>query len=296
MPNPGRFPAALALAMVIFAAFGAPARADRLKVVATFSILGDLTARVGGGAIDLTVLVGPDGDAHTYEPTPDDQRAVAAAAVLIANGLGFEPWLGRLEEAAGFQGVAVAATAGIVPLTAPGQAYPDPHAFQDLANGAVYVANILQALTAADPAHAAQYRENARRFTGEILDLHREIAGEIAAVPPANRRILTSHDAFQYFARAYGIQFLAIQGVNTESEPSAADLGRLSDQVKRLGVKAIFLENMSNPALARTISGETGVPVGGELYADALSGPDGPAADYLALFRSNVATLLTQLR
>lgn len=296
MPNPRRFPGALALAMAVLAAFAAPAAAGKLKVVASFSILGDLAARVGGDAIDLTVLVGPNGDAHSYEPTPADQRAVAGAAVLIANGLGFEPWLGRLREAAGFQGLAVDAATGILPLTVPGQDVPDPHAFQDLANGAVYVANILQALTAADPAHAAQYRENARRFTGEILDLHQEITGEIAAIPPANRRVLTSHDAFQYFAKAYGIQFLAIQGVHTESEPTTADLGRLSDQVKSLGVKAIFLENMSNPALARTLSDETGVPVGGELYADALSGSDGPAADYLALFRANVAALLALLR
>lgn len=299
---PGCGPLHFVVILICAVVFGpaGPAKADKLKVVASFSILGDLTAKVGGADIELTTLVGPNGDAHTYEPKPDDQRALAAAGLLVANGFGFEPWLGRLKEASGFEGATVIATDGVAPLTmtavGESQKVTDPHAFQSLANAEIYVANILQGLAAADPAHAANYRANAQQLTGEIQALNREITGEIAAVPVENRRILTSHDAFQYFGKAYGIEFLAIQGVSTEAEPSAADLAKLADQVTREKVKAIFLENMSNPALAKTIATETGVPVGGELYADALSEADGPAADYLKLFRYNVGAILKLLQ
>lgn len=299
MPIFGRWPVLAAL-LAAFSGLAAPASADKLKVVATFSILGDLTAKVGGADIELKILVGPNGDAHTYEPAPGDQRALAGAGLLIANGFGFEPWLDRLKAASGFKGDTVIATEGIAPLTMveEGESQPvtDPHAFQSLANAEVYVANILKGLTAVDPAHAGTYRANAARLTEEIRALDREISGEISAILPENRRILTSHDAFQYFAKAYGIEFLSIQGLSTEAEPSAADLAKLADQVKREKVRAIFLENMSNPALAKTIAAETGVPVGGELYADALSEADGPAGDYLLLFRYNVGTILKALQ
>jgi zinc/manganese transport system substrate-binding protein len=300
MPSLGSLRFLTSLLLAVFVLLAGPAAAEKLKVVASFSILGDLVSKVGGANIELKTLVGPNGDAHTYDPTPNDQRALAEANLLIANGFGFEPWLERLKGAAGFKGATVIATDGVPPLTMQeeGESQPvtDPHAFQSLANAEIYVANILKGLIAADPAHAADYRANAQQFSGDIQALDREIIGEIAAIPPENRRILTSHDAFQYFSKAYGIEFLSIQGVSTEAEPSAADLAKLSDQVKREKVKAIFLENMSNPALAKTIAAETGVAVGGELYADALSEPDGPAADYLRLFRHNVATILGVLR
>ena len=300
MPSLGSLRVLTSLLFAVLVLAAGPAAAEKLKVVASFSILGDMVKRVGGADIELKTLVGPNGDAHTYEPTPNDQRALAGANLLIANGFGFEPWLDRLKDAAGFKGATAIATDGIASLTMQeeggGQTVTDPHAFQSLANAEIYVANILKGLIAADPAHEADYRANAQQFIGEIQALNREITGEIAAIPPENRRILTSHDAFQYFSKAYGIEFLSIQGVSTEAEPSAADLAKLADQVKREKVKAIFLENMSNPALAKTISAETGVAVGGELYADALSESDGPAADYLRLFRHNVEMILEVLR
>jgi zinc/manganese transport system substrate-binding protein len=318
------------------AAFGlsaaAPAVAETPKVVVTFSILQDLAAQVAGDHASIFSLVGPDGDAHVFEPGPKDSAALADADLLIANGLGFEPWLERLSEAAGFKGTLVLATDGITPLPAEHEeghdehdhegeheeehadgaeeAHEDeeghdhehdhgafdPHAFQDLANGQIYVANIAKGLSQVDPAHAADFQANAQKLSAAMAELDAELKADFAAIPAERRRVLTSHDAFQYFSRAYGIEFLAIHGISTEAEPSAQDLGKLIEQARAGKITAIFAENMSDPRLAETVSAESGIRVGGALYADALSAADGPAPDYLSLFRHNARQLLDALR
>jgi zinc/manganese transport system substrate-binding protein len=293
--------------LVLFTLGSVPsAAADKPKVVATFSILADLTAQVAGDHAIVAMLVGPDGDAHVFEPGPKDSAALAEADLLVANGLGFEPWLKRLSEAAGFKGTLVIASEGITPLPAEqdehadeaghGHGAFDPHAFQDLANGQVYVANIAKGLAAIDPAHAAEFAANAQRLAAEMAELDARLKADFGAIPAERRRVLTSHDAFGYFSHAYGVEFLAIHGVSTEAEPSAQDLGKLIAQARAGSITAIFAENMANANLAETVSAESGIRVGGQLYADALSAADGPAPDYLALFRHNAGQLLDALR
>ena len=289
-------------AAFLMALAGPAIAADKPKVVATFTIIGDLVQAVGGDAVSVTTLVGPDGDAHVFEPRPSDVAAVAQADLIVANGLGMEPWLERLTEAADFKGKTVIASADVTPLPfkeeadGSGTMPDDPHAFQDLSNGRLYVKTIAAALEAAAPDAARAIAPRAAMLDGEMAALDQEIKTKLGALPKANRRILTSHDAFHYFGKAYGLDILSIQGISTETEPSAADLAAIARQAKGGQVKAIFLENMSNPTLAQTISSEAGLPVGGELVADALTKPDGFAPHYLDMFKYNLAELLKVLK
>jgi zinc/manganese transport system substrate-binding protein len=276
---------------------GAAEAADKPVAVATFSILADLTQRIAGDHVQVLTLVGPNGDAHVFEPGPKESAELADSPLLIANGLGFEPWLQRLEDASGFKGRMVIATDGVTPLKGNEDLGPtDPHAFQDLANARIYAANIEKGLSEADPVHAADYKANADKLIADMAALDKELKGEFAAIPQERRRILTSHDAFQYFGKAYGIEFIAVQGVSTEAEPSAEDLAKIVRQARDGHLTAIFLENMADPRLAETVAQESGVRMGGELYADALSQPDGPAPDYLSLVRYNAKQLLAAMQ
>lgn len=276
---------------------GAAEAADKPVAVATFSILADLTQRIAGDHVQVLTLVGPNGDAHVFEPGPKESAELADSPLLIANGLGFEPWLQRLEDASSFKGRMVIATDGVTPLKGNEELGPtDPHAFQDLANARIYAANIEKGLSEADPAHAAEYKANAGKLIADMAALDKELKAEFAAIPQERRRILTSHDAFQYFGKAYGIEFVAVQGVSTEAEPSAEDLAKIVRQARDGHLTAIFLENMADPRLAETVAQESGVRMGGELYADALSQPDGPAPDYLSLIRYNAKQLLAAMQ
>jgi zinc/manganese transport system substrate-binding protein len=282
---------------------------DKPVVVATFSILADLTQRVAGDHAQVLTLVGPNGDAHVFEPGAKQSAELANADLLVANGLGFEPWLQRLEDASGFKGKVILASNGVTPLAAKeeheGEEHveeghrhegTDPHAFQDLANAQIYVANIARGLSEAAPAHAADFTANADKLIAEIAALDQQLKADFAAIPAERRRVLTSHDAFHYFGRAYGIAFVSVQGLSTEAEPTAADLVKIVRQARDGHLSAIFLENMSDPRLAETVAQETGVRVGGELYADALSEADGPAPDYLSLVRYNAQQLLSGMQ
>jgi zinc/manganese transport system substrate-binding protein len=225
----------------------------KLKVVATFSILGDLVTQVGGDRIDVVTLVGPDTDAHTYQPKPADARALAEAQALVSNGLGFEGWIDRLAKAAPFKGRAIVATAGVPTIVAGhghghGHAHgPDAHAWQDVARARRYVANIAAGLGTADAVNAAYYRERALDYDKRLAELDQWIKAEIGKVPAAQRKVITGHDAFGYFAKAYGVQFNAPRGYSTESQPSAKDVAALIRQVREQKIKALFVENMTNP-------------------------------------------------
>jgi len=279
---------------------------DKLPVVATFSVLGDLTQKIGGDAIALTTLVGADSDAHAFEPTAENQRVVAGAKVLIANGLDFEPWLERLLDASAFKGELVEATTGIEPLASiegddehaeddHGHG-ADPHAFQDPKLVLTYIDNIEAGLAKAAPDDAGLFKQNAEKLKAQFRALDAELTASLGALPPESKRILTSHDAFQYFGRAYGIEFVAIQGLSTEAEPSAQDLKHIVEQIKGGAIKAIFIENMNDPRFVQSLATDTGAAVGGNLYSDALSPSDGPAADLLSLYRYNAAELLKVLK
>ena len=263
----------------------AAALADtRLKVVATFSILGDLAAEVGGDRIDLAVLVGPDTDAHAYQPKPADARALAAAKALVRNGLGFEGWIDRLAETVSFKGQQIVASVGVQGS--------DPHCWQDVACARRYVANIVTGLAESDPANAAPYRARAAAYDGRLAALDAWIRSEIGRVPADRRKAITSHDSFGYFASAYGVTFHAARGLTTESEPSARAVAQLIRQVREQKIKALFLENMTNPMLVNQIARDSGATVGPPLYTDALSKAGGPAASYEAMMRYNVAALV----
>ncbi len=270
---------------------------DKLAVVASFSILADFVREIGGERVALTTLVGPDGDAHVYSPTPADAKAMAAARLVIVNGLKFEGWLTRLVRSSGTKATLATATEGITPLKLEddghghGHGGEDPHAWQSVANAKLYVANILKALSAADPAGKALYEANAAAYQAKLDTLEGEIRAAIGRIPADRRKAITSHDAFGYFARAYGIAFIAPQGVSTEAEASARDVGRIIRQVKAQKVPAVFLENISNPRLAEQIARESGAKVGGRLYSDALSGSEGPAGTYIAMMKHNISQI-----
>ncbi len=275
--------------------------AERIPVVASFSILGDLVAVVGGDRVSVTTLVGPDQDAHVFEPRPSDVKAVAQARVFVVNGLGFEGWLNRLQRSAGFKGTTIVAAEGVRARKMededhPGRTVTDPHAWQDPSNVKIYVRNIARGLSELDPEHAAEYQSNGTAYAAQLDVLDAWAREQYQSIPTEKRRLITSHDAFGYHAAHYGVQFLAPQGVSTESEPSAKEVARLIKQIKRDKIKAVFMENMSNPKLLAQLARDAGVSPAGKLYADALSGKDGPAADYLTMMRYNVQQILAGLR
>lgn len=285
---------ALALSLCLGAT--AAMAAAPLKVVASFSILGDMVKNVGGDKVQVTTLVGPNADTHTYQPTPADAKTLAQADVVVVNGLHMEGWLDRLIKASGYKGPVVTASGGVTTRTMidedeGGKKITDPHAWQNLNNGKIYAVNIEKGLAEADPNNAAAYAKNTRDYTARMDKMDAWVRSSFNAIPRAKRKIITSHDAFGYFGQAYGVTLLSPMGVSTESEASAQNVGKLVRQIKKEKVKALFIENMTDPRLVENIARETGVRPGGELYSDALSAADGPAGTYLDMFKNNVALM-----
>jgi len=299
------------------AAFAAPAGADEapLKVVASFSILGDMVKNVAGARADVTVIVGPDSDAHSFEPGPGHASALAEADLLVINGLGFEPWLVRLASAARSKATYVVASYGVPARLRAEEAHAhahkddeaedsqpasdgdfDPHAWQNLRNGIIYVRNIAEALAKKDPANATLYEANAESYIAELSRLDEWVRAEIGRLPPEKRKVITTHDAFGYFGAAYGVTFIAPAGLSNDAEPSAQALAGLIDQIRRDKIRALFMENMASPRMMETIARETGAEEGGTLYSDALSAPGGPAPTYTAMFRHNVPALIAAMQ
>ncbi len=271
---------------------------DRLKVLATFSILGDFVKNVGGNRVEVTTLVGPDSDAHVYAPAPADARKAADARLVIANGLGFEGWMSRLVTASGSKAPLVVATEGITVRkaeAAKGRGEADPHAWQSVTNAKVYVSNIYNAMLSADPAGKITYEASTAAYLAKLDALDREVKAAIYAIPPERRRVISTHDAFGYFEQDYGIDFIAPQGVSTDSEPSARDIARIITQIKRLKIPAVFVENVVDPRMMQQIAKESGARVGGKLYSDALTDETGEAPNYIALMRHNIKELTAAL-
>lgn len=300
---------------------------ESVPVVATFSILGDMVEQVGGDAVTVTTLVGRNGDSHVYQPTPADAKAVKRASLLFTNGLEFEGWLERLAEAAEFSGETVVSTDGLELIPMEEEHHDDeevhhdddgeeeehhddededdqghhdhgefdPHGWLSLQNAIVYVDNITAALAKTTPANATMFYQNRADYIAQIELLDKQIKEQFAALPESARTVVTSHDAFQYFARDYGLTFLAPQGISTESEASARDVAELIKQVRAEGISAVFVENVADPRLLRQIAQETGSTIGGELFPGALSQVDGPASTYLELMRHNATTIATAL-
>lgn len=287
--------------------------AEPIDVVTTFSILGDITQRVGGDRIKVHTLVGPNEDAHVYQPTPADAKAIAQARLVVVNGLGFEGWLERLIKSSGYRGKVATATNGIRPLK--GKSHDvqhehgdhddedhhhhgefDPHAWQDLSNVLVYVDNVEKALGEIDPDGKASHRSHADKYRKEVRALDAELRQTFKSIPKSRRKVVTTHDAFGYFARAYDVAFISPVGINTDAEPSAADIGRIIKQIRHDKIPAVFVESISDSRLLERIRHESGAKIGGTLYSDALSKADGPASTYLDMMRHNARTLAEALR
>lgn len=264
-----------------------------LRVVTTFSILADLLRNVGGDAIIVSTLVGPDADAHVFEPSPADAKRVRDAELVVMNGLGFEGWIERLIKASGYRGPLVVASAGITPKKIGKE--PDPHAWHNLSHTRQYILNIRDALARIRPDDAQGFQQRAAQYLALLNDLDAELRKVFAAIPKQQRRVITSHDAFGYFGDAYGIEFLSPQGMSMDSEPSASAIARLVDQIRREGVRAVFVENITDPRLVERIAREGGVSLGGKLYSDALSKPGTEADTYLKLFAHNAKLISESL-
>lgn len=275
-----------------------------IEAVASFSIIGDIVQEIGGDRVKVITLVGPDSDAHVFEPTPADVKKLGSAAVLFENGLAFETWLDRLVQASGFSGPRVVLSEGVKARKADehehgheGHAHGedghhhhgeyDPHAWQNVGNVIIYARNAASALEKIDPEHAAYYRDRATAYVGKLEALDAKLKEKFAAVPENKRKVVTSHHAFGYFGDAYGLTFLAPEGVSTEAEASAADVARIVDQIRKEGISAVFVENISSDKLIRQIASETGAKVGGGLYSDALAKPGQPASTYIGLIEWN---------
>ncbi|MEA2833516.1 MAG: zinc/manganese transport system substrate-binding protein [Methylobacteriaceae bacterium] len=285
-------------AVIAIASSGPSIAAEKLKAVASFSILADLVKQVGGDRVEVTAIVGPDGDAHVFQPSPLDAKAVADANIVVINGLGLEGWMARLIQSSGTKAPVVVASKGVRPLQGEGEekGKADPHAWQSIANAKIYVANIRDGLIAADPQDKAEFEANAKDYLAKLDQLETEVKAAIASIPPKNRKIITTHDAFGYFARAYGMTFIAPQGVSTETEPSAKDVAKIIRQVKAQHVPAVFLENISDDRLMQQIARETGAKTGDKLYSDALSKPGAGAATYVDMMHNNIAAFTKALK
>lgn len=276
--------------------------AERIKVVATFSVIGDMVANVAGEKVDLVTLVGPAGDTELFKPSLADAKSVAEAKIVFVNDLNdeFEPWLEPLLKQVKFSGAKIVVSRGAKTLTSLEERAPrnrsgeeeiDQHAWLDPKNGVIYVRNIAAALVKGDPANASDYRLRADAYIKELQALDAWAKAEIAALPAAKRRFLASHDSLQYLAKAYGITLLSINGWTNNSEPSAAELARLAKQVRQERIHALFLDSITDPRAMQQVAQETGVSIGGTLYGDALSKSGGDADTYLKMLRHNVATL-----
>ena len=266
---------------------------EKVKVVASFSILGDMVKQVTGDLAEVTTIVGPDADAHVYTPNTADAKSVAHAEIIFVNGLGFETWSQTLIETSNTKAEVFVATNGITPLMVDGQI--DPHAWNSLKNGMQYVVNIADAMAKTDTINAEAYKANASTYTARLEKMHKQALERHAKLKADRCVVVTSHDAFGYLEEDYGLTFLAPIGIDTDAEPSARDLAKLIDHLKFIGAGALFVENITNPSLIQQIARETGIQVGGRLFSDALSERGGPATSYEEMFKHNLETLITAL-
>lgn len=303
MLNTFQAKARLFVAVVLLGGITPSYASEPLPVVASFSILADMVKQVGGPHVAVTSLVGPNSDAHVFDPTPADAKRLAQAKLVVVNGLGFEGWMNRLIKSSGYKGPVLTASKGVktIPMAKSDHDHghkhthtvPDPHAWQSLLNARQYVENIKVALSVAMPSQTADFEARATDYLKQIDTLEKSAQSRIATVQMERRRVITSHDAFGYFARAYKVTFYPLQGLSTGSEPSAADVVRIVNEIKKNKVTAIFAENISDPRVLERVAKDTGAKIGGTLYADALSEPGTDADTYLKMFERNVSTIVS---
>lgn len=287
---------------LFFLSFPFPAAAHKtIKVVASFSIIADFVKNVGRDRVSITTFVGPNGNTHIYEPTPHDAKALKNARIIFVNGLYLEDFIDKLITATDTKALLVKVSDNISPINIENQERDaahhhlgniDPHAWQAVPNAKIYIKNIAAAFCKIDQQSCENYNKNADAYIQKLDATQAIIKAQIAAIPKNKRTIITSHDAFGYFAHEYNFTILAPENTSTETEATAADVAKLIKQIKSKEASALFVENISNPRLIEQISKETGLKVGGTLYSDALSEKDGPAATYLDMMTHNVTTIV----
>lgn len=290
-----KLPVALALASLLVAPL---AMAKTVNTVASFSVLADIVKQVGGSHVNVKSLVGPDGDPHSFEPTPQDSQALAKADVVFVSGLGLEGWMDRLVKASGYKGEVNVSSEGIATrsMEEEGRAITDPHAWNSMKNGVVYATNVMNALIKADPADADYFRQQGSAYIAQLKKLDRWAQSSFAAIPLEKRKVLTSHDAFGYFGQRYGVSFMSPVGFSTESEASASDVAALITQLKSEHIHTYFIENQTDPRLVKQIAASSGAQPGGELYPEALTRKGGDAATYTAAFTHNVNVMVASMK
>ncbi|WP_353233075.1 metal ABC transporter substrate-binding protein [Pseudomonas helleri] len=291
-------PKMLLAAVFALSSMAGLAQAKPIEAVASFTVLADMVQNVGGDHVHVTSLIGPNGDPHAYEPTPNDAQALKRADLVFVSGLHLEGWLDRLIKASGYQGQPVVLSNGIKTrsMEEDGKRITDPHAWNSAANGVVYVRNIISALQKADPANASDYQAKGEQYIQQLEQLDAYARAQVQAIPSGKRKVLTSHDAFGYFGDAYGVTFLSPLGFSTETEASASDVAKLIKQIKQEHVSTYFFENSSDPRLVKQIADASGAQPGGELYVESLSPADGPAPTYAQMFRYNVDKLTAAMK
>jgi ABC-type Zn uptake system ZnuABC Zn-binding protein ZnuA len=279
---------------------GNPAQPGTLHVLAAETFLADIARNVAGDRLKVDSLLPAGLDPHEFQPAPQDAIQISQSDVLIVNGLGYETWLTKSLQDAGGQHLLVTATHGLASSPDPTGGHPDgdPHLWMDPSNVIHYVENIRDGLSQADPAGKAIYSANADAYITKLQDLDSSIRSQVAQIPPARRKLVTNHDALAYFAQAYGLQIVGavIPSVTNEASPSAQQMDRLIDSIKRSGAPAIFLDASENPNLAGQISSATGAKLVTNLYVETLSAPDGPAPTYLAMLQHDTAAIVNALK
>lgn len=290
-----KLPVALALAGIVLAPM---AMAKTVNTVASFSVLADIVKEVGGEHVKVKSLVGPDGDPHSFEPTPQDSQALARADVVFVSGLGLEGWMDRLITASDYKGKVIVSSQGIATrsMEEEGKTVTDPHAWNSMKNGAVYANNVMNALIAADPDDANYFRQRGSAYISQLNKLDSWAAERFAAIPQTRRKVLTSHDAFGYFGQRYGVSFMSPVGFSTESEASASDVAGLITQLKTEHIHSYFIENQTDPRLVKQIASASGAKPGGELFPEALSKKGGVAETYVAAFKHNVNAMADSMK
>ncbi|MDU6434198.1 MAG: metal ABC transporter substrate-binding protein [Pantoea sp.] len=272
--------------------------AKTVNAVASFTVLADIVKQVGGEHVNVKSLVGPNGDPHTFEPTPQDSQALAKADIVFVSGLGLEGWMDRLVSASGYKGEPVVASRGVSTrsMEEEGKTVTDPHAWNSMYNGVIYATNVMNALIKADPQDADAIRRSGENYIQKLQALDSWAKTSFATVPAAKRKVLTSHDAFGYFGQRYGVTFLAPVGFSTEAEASASEVGSLIKQLQAEHIHTYFIENQTDPRLVKQIASATKAQPGGELYPEALSQPSGPAPTYVAASRHNVDAMIRSMK
>jgi zinc/manganese transport system substrate-binding protein len=267
---------------------------EPLNVVTSFSILENLVQEIGGDRVEIVNLVGRNADAHIYQPKPSDAVAISKAELVIVNGLGFEGWISRLMDNNGYKNSRLVASDGVNVFMHGDEV--DPHAWQSFENILIYINNITQALIAEKPEYQDEFNHRRQALVQQVEQLQQEVSKQVASIPVKDRSVVTSHDAFAYLGREFDIQFIAPVGFSGDAEPTAADVASVINQINELGVKALFIENISSPRLLQRIAAEANVVIGGSLYSDALSEDDGAAPNYLTMMRYNIESLITALQ